>query len=160
VDAETTIAYRRALGAFPTGVCVVACEDEQGPLGLTINSFTSVSLEPPLVLWCLHHQSDRRRAFHAARRFSVNVLSASDEAQSRRFAGQAHRIDAEELDSAPGRAPFLKGSVARLECLTRKRLEIGDHTAMVGEVVAFDTRDGDALMFFRGRYGRASAGEA
>jgi flavin reductase (DIM6/NTAB) family NADH-FMN oxidoreductase RutF len=159
VDPDSSIAYRRALGAFPTGVCVVTTEDGQGPLGLTINSFTSVSLEPPLVLWCLHNQSDRRHAFSAARYFAVNILAAEDQAHSQRFAGQAHRIDSAELDSAPGRAPFLKGALTRLECLTRKRMEIGDHTVLVGEVVAFDTRDGDALLFFRGRYGCASVGE-
>lgn len=159
MDPDATVAYRRALGAFPTGVTVVTAEDDQGPLGLTVNSFTSVSLDPPLVLWCLQNTSDRRHAFSAAQYFAVNFLGADDRHHSQRFASQAYRLDPEELDSAPGRAPFLKGALTRLECLTRKRLEIGDHTVLVGEVVAFDTRDGDALLFFRGRYGRASVEE-
>ena len=160
MDAEASIAYRRALGVFPTGVCVVACEDAQGAVGMTINSFTSVSLDPPLVLWCLHNESDRRHAFAAAKRFAVNVLGAEDQAHSQRFAGLAHRLDPEELDSAPGRAPLLKGALTRLECVTHKRLQLGDHTVIVGRVVGFDTREGDALMFFRGRYGRATVGDA
>lgn len=160
MDAETTVAYRRALGAFPTGVTVVTTEDAQGPLGLTVNSFTSVSLDPPLVLWCLQNNSDRRHAFAAAEYFAVNMLAAGDRHHSQRFASQAYRLDPEELDTAPGRAPFLKGALTRLECLTRKRLEIGDHTVLVGEVIAFDAREGDALLFFRGRYGLASVEEA
>jgi flavin reductase (DIM6/NTAB) family NADH-FMN oxidoreductase RutF len=159
VDAEQAIAYRRALGVFPTGVTVVTCEDSQGPLGLTANSFTSVSLNPPLILWCLHNKSDRRHAFAAARRFGVNMLAAGDEGHSLRFAGQAHRIDPAELDSQPGHAPMLKGALTRLDCRTHKRLELGDHTVIVGEVIGFDTREGDALLFFRGRYGRASVGD-
>ncbi len=159
MDAAQSVAYRRALGVFPTGVTVVTCEDAQGPLGLTANSFTSVSLDPPLILWCLHNQSDRRHAFAAAKRFAINMLAAGDEGHSQRFAGQAHRIDPAELDSAPGRAPLLKGALTRLECRTHKRLELGDHSVIVGEVTAFDTREGDALLFFRGSYGRASVGE-
>ena len=160
MDADASIAYRRALGVFPTGVCVVACEDAQGPLGLTVNSFTSVSLDPPLILWCLHNQSDRRHAFAAAKLFAVNVLAAEDQARSRRFAGHAHRLDQDELDSTAGRAPLLKGALARLECETHKRLELGDHTVIVGRVVGFDTREGDALLFFRGHYGRATVGDS
>jgi flavin reductase (DIM6/NTAB) family NADH-FMN oxidoreductase RutF len=156
VDADASIAYRRALGAFPTGVCVVACEDAQGPLGLTVNSFTSVSLDPPLILWCLHNLSDRRHAFAAAERFAVNILAAGGEAHSQRFAGHAHRLEPDELDSEPGRAPLLKGALTRLECVTHERLELGDHTVIVGRVVGFDTREDDALLFFRGRYGRAT----
>lgn len=158
MDADASIAYRRALGVYPTGVTVVTCEDGQGPLGLTANSFTSVSLDPPLILWCLHNQSDRRHAFGVAERFAVNVLAADDQAVSQRFAGHAHRIEPEELDSAPGHAPLLKGALARLDCVTHKRFELGDHTVIVGRVTAFDTRDGEALLFFRGRYGRTDDG--
>jgi flavin reductase (DIM6/NTAB) family NADH-FMN oxidoreductase RutF len=160
VDADASIAYRRALGGFPTGVCVVACEDSQGPLGLTVNSFTSVSLDPPLILWCLHNQSDRRHAFAAAKRFAVNILEAEGQAHSQRFASEAHRLDPAELDSGPGSAPLLKGALTRLECVTHKRLQLGDHTVIVGRVVGFDTREGDALLFFRGRYGRATVGDS
>jgi flavin reductase (DIM6/NTAB) family NADH-FMN oxidoreductase RutF len=160
VDADALIAYRRALGVFPTGVCVITCEDGQGPLGMTVNSFTSVSLEPPLILWCLHNESDRRHAFAVAERFAVNVLAAEDRGHAQRFAGHAHRLDPAELDSAPGRAPLLKGALTRLECVTDKRLELGDHTVIVGRVVGFDTRAGDALLFFRGRYGRATVGDS
>jgi flavin reductase (DIM6/NTAB) family NADH-FMN oxidoreductase RutF len=160
VTADTSIAYRRALGAFSTGVCVVACEDAQGPLGITVNSFTSVSLDPPLILWCLNNSSDRHHAFAAAERFAVNILAAEDKAHAQRFAGPAHRLDPAELDSAPGHAPLLKGALSRLECVTHKRLQLGDHTVIVGRVVGFDTREGDALLFFRGGFGRATVAES
>ncbi len=159
MDQDPSILYRRALAAFATGVTVMTAEDADGPLGLTANSFTSVSLTPPLVLWCLHNQSDRRHVFHAATRFAINVLAAGDRVLSDRFAKGAHRLEAGEFDRGPSGAPLLKGALTRLECVTHKHLELGDHTVIVGEVTAFDTRDGDALLFFRGRYGFARTGD-
>jgi flavin reductase (DIM6/NTAB) family NADH-FMN oxidoreductase RutF len=159
VDQDPSIAYRRALGAFATGVAVITAEDAQGALGLTVNSFTSVSLTPPLVLWCLDNRSDRRHAFQAATRFGVSILAKADRAQSNRFAGEAHRLEPDEFDRGPGGAPLLRGALTRLECVTHKHLELGDHTVIVGEVTAFDTRPGEALLYFRGRYGEASLGD-
>jgi flavin reductase (DIM6/NTAB) family NADH-FMN oxidoreductase RutF len=160
VDADRRLDYRRALGAFATGVAVVTAEDAQGALGLTINSFTSVSLDPPLILWCLDEVCDRRHAFHDAKVFGINVLAAEDEAHSRRFAKGAGRMDPQELEHGRGGAPLLKGALARLECVTRQKMSLGDHTVIVGEVADFQVRDGDGLLFFRGRYGRAHLPEA
>lgn len=146
--------YRRALGSFATGVTVVTAEDREGPLGLTVNSFTSVSLEPRLVLWCLDDICDRRHVFHTAERFAVNVLAAEDHEHSRRFSRGAGRLEAAEMEEGRTGVPLLKGALARFECETRERIQMGDHQIIIGEVIAYDARDGDGLVFFRGRYGR------
>lgn len=154
MDAESSLSYRRALGTFATGVAVITAEDGAGALGLTVNSFTSVSLDPPLVLWCLADESDRRDVFHTAERFAVNVLAAEDRAHSERFAFGACRMAPEETERGASGAPLLAGAVTRLECVTHERIQMGDHVIIVGRVVAFDTRPGDGLLYFRGRYGR------
>ena len=153
---QPSLSYRRALGAFPTGVTVVTAEDATGPLGLTVNSFTSVSLDPPLVLWCLDDACDRRHVFHDAERFAVNVLKAGDEEHSRRFARGAGRLEADEIEHGRTGAPLLKGAAARFECEVRERIQMGDHQIIVGEVVAWDDSGAQGLVFSRGRYGQAS----
>jgi flavin reductase (DIM6/NTAB) family NADH-FMN oxidoreductase RutF len=150
-------AYRQALGAFATGVAVVTTADGQGGvIGITINSFTSVSLEPPLVLWCLDDASDRRDPFVVCERFAVNILGADEAALSDRFArGEEYRLGPEELDPAAVDPPRLKRALARLICGVRERIQLGDHLVLIGEVVAFDAAEGDGLLYFRGRYARA-----
>jgi 3-hydroxy-9,10-secoandrosta-1,3,5(10)-triene-9,17-dione monooxygenase reductase component len=159
VDQDPIVLYRRALGAFATGVIVVTCEDAEGALGLTANSFTSVSLNPALVLWCMDNRSDRRHAFQATDRFGISILADTEREQSQRFAGKAHRMAPGEFDRGPGGAPLLRGALTRLECLTHKHMELGDHTVIVGEVTSFDTHPGEPLVFFRGRYGRVVPGD-
>lgn len=155
MDADPSVLYRRALGTFATGVTVITAENSQGPLGLTVNSFTSVSLDPPLVLWCLDEKSDRHHAFAEAPRFVINVLGAEDRQHSERFAWGACWLEHAELDRGQSGAPRLKGALTHLECETRERITLGDHLVIVGEVTAFDSREGEGLLFFRGRYGRA-----
>jgi flavin reductase (DIM6/NTAB) family NADH-FMN oxidoreductase RutF len=156
VDRDSPQLYRRALGAFTTGVAVVTAEDGEGALGLTINSFTSVSLDPPLVLWCLGDASDRRHLFAEASHFVINILAAEDQAHSERFSRGAHRMGPDELDRADSGAPRLKGALASFDCETHDRIEMGDHLVIVGRVTGFTVREGDALTFFRGRYGSAA----
>lgn len=159
MDIEPERAYRRALGAFPTGVTVVTAKDDEGPLGLTVNSFTSVSLSPRLVLWCLDDRSDRRRLFDDADRYVINVLKAEDQAHSDRFAFGAFRIDPADLEFGTSGAPRLRDSLAWFECVAQRRIQVGDHTVIIGEVIDFAARRGDALLWFRGRYGVAEEGD-
>ena len=159
--------YRAALGAFATGVAVVTVAAEGadtpgGVVGLTVNSFTSVSLDPPLVLWCLGNASDRGVWLRAADRFVVNILGAGDEALARDCARRGHyALPLERLDfTRPGK-PALTGALSRLFCVRRESMALGDHLVIVGEVVDLDTRAGDGLTYFRGRFGAAvSASEA
>jgi flavin reductase (DIM6/NTAB) family NADH-FMN oxidoreductase RutF len=156
VDVDPLILYRRALGSFATGVTVVTADDAAGPVGITANSFTSVSLEPPLVLWCLGDDSARHALFAATPRFVINVLPAEARALADRFAWGDARLTPEEVARGASGAPGLEGVLTRLECETRKRIRLGDHLAIVGEVTGFHTLGGDGLVFFRGTYGRAT----
>ncbi len=150
-------AYRDALGAFATGVCVVTADGPDGPVGITINSFTSVSLSPRLVLWCLDERSERHPAFAGVERFGIHVLGADGEGVARRFAkGDGRMIDG-EFARASGKAPCLPGASARFECRTHERVQMGDHLILVGEVEAYEVAGGETLTYHRGRYGRAGS---
>jgi flavin reductase (DIM6/NTAB) family NADH-FMN oxidoreductase RutF len=148
-------AFRRAMGAFATGVTVVSAAREDGWMaGITVNSLTSVSLEPPLLLWCLGDQSERYDLFSAASLWGVTVLGDSDAALARRFArAETESIAASEIELLGG-APVLRTGVAHLACRTHDRRAAGDHLIILGEVVDVRVRPGAALTFFRGRYGR------
>ena len=148
------IAYRRALGAFATGVCVVTADSYLGPLGITINSFTSVSLTPRLVLWCLDERSERWHAFCGAEHFSIHVLGADSEALARRFAKGIGLMEDHEFQRV-GDAPPRLAAAARFDCRTHDRIQMGDHMMILGEVVGFETSDGATLTYFRGGYGVA-----
>jgi flavin reductase (DIM6/NTAB) family NADH-FMN oxidoreductase RutF len=153
-----TVAYRRALGAFATGVCVVTADSAQGPLGLTVNSFTSVSLEPRLILWCLDERSERWPAFAAADRFAVHVLPAVDRSRAARFARGVALLGPGEFERRDDGPPCLPEALARFECATHDRIQMGDHMIIVGRVEAFSAAEGDALTFWRGRYGQLEDG--
>lgn len=155
-DAFDTAAYRQALGGFATGVCVVTAHTDEGPYGITINSFTSVSLSPPLILWCLDRASWRHDAFARAGRFAVHMLPVEDREMSDRFAWGVCRLSSDEFDSSSSEPPRLKNALTRLDCVARDRIVMGDHLTIVGEVVGFETRPGDALTYYRGRYGVAA----
>ena len=154
--ARQTRDYRRALGAFATGVCVITADSPDGPLGITANSFTSVSLEPRLVLWCLDERSERWPVFAAAERFAIHVLPAGEDAVAMRFSKGVSVLNEAEFVRRENGPPCLPEALARLECVTHDRIQMGDHMIIVGRVEAFDARPGDALTFFRGRYGLAS----
>ena len=149
-------AYRQALGGFATGVCVVTAHTAEGPFGITVNSFTSVSLRPPLILWCLDRASFRHDAFAAAGRFAVHMLPVEDREMSDRFAWGVCRLSSDEFDSSSPEPPRLKNALTRLDCVARDRIVMGDHLTIVGEVRGFETRPGDALTYYRGRYGVAA----
>ena len=154
--ARQTRAYRRALGAFATGVCVITADSPGGALGITANSFTSVSLDPRLVLWCLDERSERWPVFAAAERFAIHMLPADDRAVAMRFANGVSVLNEGEFVRRGDGPPCLREALARLECVTHDRIQMGDHMIIVGRVEAFDDHPGDALTFFRGRYGQAS----
>ena len=151
-DAFDVTAYRRALGGFATGVCVVTAHTEEGPFGITVNSFTSVSLTPPLILWCLDEASDRHHLFAGAERFAVHVLPVEDREMSDRFAWGVARLSPEEFDSSDPEPPRLRNALMRLDCHAAQRMPVGDHLVIVGHVDRFETRPGKALVYYRGGY--------
>src|SRR6185503_14640333 len=147
-------AFRNALGHFATGVCVVTTLGPDGEMvGVTVNSFASVSLDPPLVLWSLDRVSDRFATFMAAEHFCINVLDAGAQHLSHRLSRKGERSVAEE-PCAKGMTelPILKDALAHFECKVEARHDGGDHVIFVGRVVSFDHKtDGDPLLFYRGR---------
>lgn len=154
-----TRAFRLCLGRFVTGVTVITALARDGrPVGLTVNSFNSVSLEPPLVLWSIDRRGTFYAAFAEAGRFAVNVLGAEQKDLSRRFAGVPDdRFDGVEIEPGQGGVPLLKGCIAWFECRTRHRYDGGDHLILVGEVDRFEQRPGQELLYFAGQYGTAAA---
>ncbi len=156
-DMMDAAGYRRALGAFATGVCVVTILDDKGVAhGLTVNSFTSVSLDPPLVLWCLGDRSDQYAAFAAASAYCINILAAGQADVAMRFAGKGdQRLAPDEFVTVEAGAPRLLGALASIDAQVTERVHAGDHLIMLARTVDFTARDGDALTYFRSRFGAA-----
>lgn len=145
---------REALGSFATGVTVVTTQAADGRrIGLTANSFTSVSLDPPLVLWSLSRKSANLDAFRAATHFAVNVLSAEQQSLCWRFARpvEGDRFDGVSLQPSAYQLPVIEGSLAVFECAKYDEYEAGDHVVFVGRVEHFAKGSGDALIFSAGR---------
>ena len=145
---------RKALGTFVTGVTVATTIDGEGrPRGMTANSFTSVSLDPPLVLVCVGSAASSHSAFHGCERFAVNVLSEAQQEASMLFASKAPD-KFERVSWRPGTAgiPILRDALGWFDCRTQDRIVAGDHTIIVGEVEDFGHGPARPLGFFRGSY--------
>jgi 3-hydroxy-9,10-secoandrosta-1,3,5(10)-triene-9,17-dione monooxygenase reductase component len=145
---------RLALGRFSTGVTIVTCVDGQDQrVGLTVNSFNSLSLDPPLVLWSLRAGSASLPAFAASGRFAVNVLSEAQVDLSRRFAARGEDKFAEGLWALGEHgSPVLAGCAAVFECLTHAQQAIGDHTLFIGRVLACAETALPPLVYQGGHY--------
>ncbi len=149
-------AFRQALSRFATGITVVTTGLADGSMrGITVNAFASVSLDPPLVLYCLGKSAFHFDAFANAESFAVNILAEEQGGLSNRFAGEG-ADDASDLslgEMVTG-SPILPGCLAVLDCTTEQRHDAGDHLIVVGRVQALETRaDGEPLLYFRSRYG-------
>lgn len=146
--------FRRALGCFATGVAVVTALDPNGEkIGITVNSFNSVSLDPPLVLWSVGEESLSYPAFVAAEHFAVNVLATHQHDVCSRFASKgADKFDGLECTSGVAGIPLLPEYSAVFECRTEHCYDGGDHKIMVGRVLRFEDRKTDPLIFYRGHF--------
>jgi len=156
-------AFKRALGRFATGVTVVTTVDRAGaPQGLTVNSFTSVSLDPPLVLFCLDRAAGCFDVFAEASHFAVNILALDQSALSDRFASLVgDRFNGAAFRVGATGCPVIAGALAAMECEIAQRHDGGDHEILVGRVLTIDDEvrgDGDAaaapLLYYRGGYAR------
>lgn len=146
--------FRRTLGCFVTGVTVVTAMDERGqPRGLTANAFSSLSLDPTLILVCVDHGSDTFPVISAAPSFAVNILGEEQREISQRFAGKGES-KFEGLSYHPGEtgAPLLDGALAVIECDVAQFYPEGDHTIFIGAVRRVEHGPGKPLLFFRGNY--------
>ena len=146
--------FRQLCGRFPTGVVVVTTMLEDGrPVGMTANSFTSVSLEPALVSVNVDHHAAMHQHMAKAERFAINVLESRQEAVSRRFAEEhPDRFDGVGYQMADAGFVLLDGALAVLECVRRTSFEAGDHTIVVGEVIGGSVGEGRPLLYYRGGY--------
>lgn len=147
--------FRAALGMFATGVTIVTARGADGQvIGLTANSFNSVSLSPPLVLWSLSRIAASLPVFSAGSHYAINILAADQKTLAERFATRgADRWAGVTFDQGAGGAPLLHGAAATFECFNRSRYEEGDHVIFVGEVERCTHRTGASpLLFHGGRY--------
>ena len=149
--------FRRVLGHFATGVTIVTtCDGDQRPTGLTASAFSSVSLEPPLVLVCIDHKSQSHGPLVEGGRFAVNILSVDQQGLSRKFATtRLDKFEGVEYRMSDLGLPIIAAAIAHLECVTVSTHVEGDHTILVGRVEdAAATGDGQPLLYFRGQYDR------
>lgn len=144
--------FRDALGAFATGVTVVTTQTAMGPLGITANSFASLSLDPPLVLWSPARGSRRFDAFAEAEHFAIHVLSAQQTHLGTHFARQGHDFDLPDVHMNAQNVPILPGCLAVFECQREAVHAGGDHAIVVGRVLAARHKPGAPLVFQSGRY--------
>ena len=149
--------FRQALGTFATGVTIVTTVDAAGHhVGMTANSFNSVSLDPPMVLWSIARSSTNFTAFVEADGFAVHVLAADQEDLATRFSQRGiDRFSGLQLEHGTDGIPLLKGCAARFRCRTAFRHEGGDHVILVGEVLELDLCDCEPLIFKGGRFALA-----
>lgn len=145
-------AFRDALGCFTTGVTVVTTRTARGPLGMTANSFASVSLSPPLVLWSPARRSKRFPAFEAAGHFAIHILAADQRNLADHFAQAGEDFMGIDLSEGLGQTPILPGCAAVLECARAAGHDAGDHLILVGEVQRLTKTDAPPLIYHRGRY--------
>jgi flavin reductase (DIM6/NTAB) family NADH-FMN oxidoreductase RutF len=154
-DATNTDDLRRAFGRYGTGVTVVTVQTPDGPLGMTANSFASVSLEPPLVLWSPATRSQRHDAFANAPHFCIHVLCADQLDLARQFAGQGHDFDGVDWAPDTNGTPVINGCLAHFQCRHFAVHPAGDHSLILGQVEHASEHAGDAtgLLFKQGRFG-------
>ena len=147
--------FRKALGSFTTGVTIVTTRGADGKdYGLTANSFNSVSMDPPMVLWSLGKKSSSLEAFAGADHFAVHILAADQETTSNRFAKSGtDKFDGIKPSRGHGEVPLLEGCSARFECRVAYKYDGGDHVIFVGEVINFDDFSRPPLIFHGGNYG-------
>ena len=150
---SSDLEFRASLAMFATGVTIVTARTAAGELiGLTANSFNSVSLSPPLVLWSLSQAASTLTALSKGAHYAINILAADQKELAERFASkQADRWQGVAFAEGAAGAPLLKGAAASFECFNRSRYIEGDHVIFVGEVERCSHREGAAPLLFHGR---------
>ena len=146
--------FCRTCAKFPTGVTVVTVLDrEGGPHGLTASSFTSVSLDPPLVLVCVDHRAKVLEHFRRSEHLAINVLDETQQELSVRFARRGeNRFDAVAWYAGLNGVPLIRGAIANFECAVQRTVDAGDHTIFIAEVQAVSCREGRPLVYYGSAY--------
>ncbi|TDE40861.1 flavin reductase family protein [Antarcticimicrobium sediminis] len=150
---DTARAFRDALGCFATGVTVVTTATATGPMAITASSFTSVSLDPALVLWCAAKHSLRHDSFATARRYAIHVIGEKQQPLAAHFARTGNDFSAIDWVPDAEGVPILSGCLARFDCLAEACHPGGDHSILVGRVLHAMHRPGQGLIYKRGQFG-------
>lgn len=153
-DTDNTRPLREAFSQFATGVTVVTCPSDRGPVAMTVNSFSSISLDPPLVMWAAARASRRFAAFAESTHYAIHVLSADQRPLCDLFAHNGFGLA--EVDHEMNRhgVPLIRDCLARFECHQTALHDAGDHVIILGEVERAGVQSGDALTFFAGKFMR------
>lgn len=151
-DEDNTRMLRDAFSRFTSGITIVTAASDQGPVGITANSFSSLSLNPPLVLWALAIKSKRFQFFEQAKYFAIHILAANQEKICNSFIKSPFAFEDHETSRNVHDVPLIENCLARFECKRNAGYPGGDHIIMVGEVQNVEMRDGNALTFFAGRF--------
>lgn len=147
-------AFRNSLGNFATGVAIITvnCKNK-GDLGLTVNSFSSVSLDPPLILWSINRNSDLFDTFIETKVFTVNILNEEQQELSNQFSRkEEHSLENYHWARGKNGCKIVPDSLVSFDCDTFEKLDGGDHIIFVGKVTDFETRSGKPLLFSQGKY--------
>jgi flavin reductase (DIM6/NTAB) family NADH-FMN oxidoreductase RutF len=143
--------FRNAMGKFATGITVVTTEVNSEPHGMTANAFVSVSLNPKLVLVSIDKRAKILSKIQDSKKFAVSFLSADQETESMRFAGQLKEDSPYQFERF-GELPVIKGALANMSCNVYNEVEAGDHILFIGEVTDLQVNEGDPLLYFGGKY--------
>jgi len=149
---ETARAFRDALGQFATGVTVITTQTNNGPVGITANSFASVSLDPPLVLWSPARSAGRFAVFEGAQHFAIHVMGAAQAALATAFVRDGAAFGGLDWAAGASGAPLIEGCLARFECERHAVHDGGDHAIVVGRVLSACHLPGAPLLFVAGRF--------
>lgn len=151
--------FKAIMGSYPTGVTIVTTMDRnQKPVGMTVNSFTSVSLEPLMVLWCIDHRASTYDVFKQAPRFAVHVLAAEQKELCMRFAQKGiDRFSGVSWYISEHGLPILPDVMGILECDQVQQAEAGDHSILIGQVISLQKFDKEPLVYFRRHVGSLQA---
>lgn len=153
---DTAREFRSALGAFATGVTLVTIAGPEGPMGFVANSFSSISIDPPLVLWAPAKSAQRYPYYAAAKHFAIHVLGADQGPLVNHFHRGSGSFEAVDHRLNPEGVPLLTQALARFECRQYAAHDGGDHLIVVGEVLRFAAGEGVPLIFARGKFGQFS----
>ncbi|KKK36889.1 oxygenase [Mesobacillus campisalis] len=148
--------FKEIMGSYPTGVTVLTTLDEHNkPVGLTVNSFASVSIDPLMVLWCIDKKAGSCEVFKKADKFSVNILAGNQQEVCWTFASKSEqdRFSKQPWVLSENNLPLIKDVFASLECRKVQQIDAGDHYILVGEVIDLDKNDQEPMLYFRRKVG-------
>ena len=158
-NAENQQIFKEVMGNYPTGVTILTTTDSEGtPVGLTVNSFASVSLDPLMVLWSIDHRVSTIKDFVEGGKFAVHILAGDQQELCKTFASKnIDRFSHCTWQLSDNQLPIIEGAFAVLECKTFKTVEAGDHTILIGEVINIQKDDKEPMLYHRRHFGAIPA---